>query len=207
MSCVGSSCITVPLSWNEKIWSLWSSHILVLPFYTFFPHGWFFFFSISFPSTSAPPSCPSHLDCLLFFFLAGMEMSRAQGKRTLMEEEEEEDEDAVGLGLAEDERKKAAASKKGSGGAGSTPPCCQVDNCTSDMSDAKKYHKRHRVCEHHAKAPVVLIAGTQERFCQQCSRSGNPNFPSTYLWMKILSAPPPFIDLLAVFESNSWSSS
>ncbi|XP_034698233.1 squamosa promoter-binding protein 1 isoform X2 [Vitis riparia] len=112
-----------------------------------------------------------------------MEMSKAQGKRTLMEEEEEDDEDAVGLGFGEDEKKKKAVTltnKKGSGGAGSTPPCCQVDNCTADMSDAKRYHKRHRVCEHHAKAPVILIAGIQQRFCQQCSRLGNPNFPKHF---------------------------
>ncbi|KAJ9690492.1 hypothetical protein PVL29_012910 [Vitis rotundifolia] len=103
-----------------------------------------------------------------------MEMGKAQGKRTLMEEEEEDDEDTVGLGFGEDEKKKKAVTltnKKGSGGAGSTPPCCQVDNCTVDMSEAKRYHKRHRVCEHHAKAPVILIAGIQQRFCQQCSRS------------------------------------
>ncbi|CBI30591.3 hypothetical protein VitviT2T_015100 [Vitis vinifera] len=102
-----------------------------------------------------------------------MEMSKAQGKRTLMEEEEEDDEDTVGLGFGEDEKKKKAVTltnKKGSGGAGSTPPSCQVDNCTADMSEAKRYHKRHRVCEHHAKAPVILIAGIQQRFCQQCSR-------------------------------------
>ncbi|RVW95909.1 hypothetical protein CK203_025783 [Vitis vinifera] len=62
-----------------------------------------------------------------------MEMSKAQGKRTLMEEEEEDDEDTVGLGFGEDEKKKKAVTltnKKGSGGAGSTPPSCQVDNCT-----------------------------------------------------------------------------
>lgn len=168
-----SSSSTVPLSWNEKKWSLWSSHILVLLFSPF-SQGLFFFSSFSFPSSSPPPSCLPHLDsfgCLLFF--SSMEMSKAQGKRTLMEEEEEDDEDTVGLGFGEDEKKKKAVTltnKKGSGGAGSTPPSCQVDNCTVDMSDAKRYHKRHRVCEHHAKAPVILIAGIQQRFCQQCSR-------------------------------------
>ena len=115
-----------------------------------------------------------------------MEMSKAQGKRTLMEEEEEDDEDTVGLGFGEDEKKKKAVTltnKKGSGGAGSTPPSCQVDNCTADMSEAKRYHKRHRVCEHHAKAPVILIAGIQQRFCQQCSRLGNPNFPKHFWYV------------------------
>ncbi|PWA80696.1 Squamosa promoter-binding protein [Artemisia annua] len=30
--------------------------------------------------------------------------------------------------------------------------------------------KRHKVCEVHAKAPIVVTNGCQQRFCQQCSR-------------------------------------
>ncbi|PRQ49947.1 putative transcription factor SBP family [Rosa chinensis] len=48
--------------------------------------------------------------------------------------------------------------------------CCQADKCTADLSDAKLYHRRHKVCDHHSKAPVVLLAGISQRFCQQCSR-------------------------------------
>ncbi|GAB2210964.1 hypothetical protein Droror1_Dr00016254 [Drosera rotundifolia] len=48
--------------------------------------------------------------------------------------------------------------------------CCQADNCTADLTDAKKYHRRHKVCEFHAKAPVVIVSGIQQRFCQQCSK-------------------------------------
>ncbi|KAL9257213.1 Squamosa promoter-binding protein 1-like protein [Drosera capensis] len=48
--------------------------------------------------------------------------------------------------------------------------CCQGDNCTADLTDAKKYHRRHKVCEFHAKAPVVIVSGIQQRFCQQCSK-------------------------------------
>ncbi|KAL0353773.1 UNVERIFIED_CONTAM: Squamosa promoter-binding protein 2 [Sesamum angustifolium] len=50
------------------------------------------------------------------------------------------------------------------------PPCCLVENCEADLSCCKKYHQRHRVCEVHAKAPVVLVDGLRQRFCQQCSR-------------------------------------
>lgn len=51
------------------------------------------------------------------------------------------------------------------------PPRCQADGCGADLSGAKHYHRRHKVCEFHSKAAVVLFAGgVQQRFCQQCSR-------------------------------------
>ncbi|XP_061336948.1 squamosa promoter-binding-like protein 11 [Gastrolobium bilobum] len=49
-------------------------------------------------------------------------------------------------------------------------PCCQVEGCGLDLSSAKDYHRRHRVCESHSKSPKVVIAGLELRFCQQCSR-------------------------------------
>ena len=48
--------------------------------------------------------------------------------------------------------------------------CCQVDECGADLKDAKQYHRRHKVCERHAKAAFVLVKGMCQRFCQQCSR-------------------------------------
>ncbi|KAF7098358.1 hypothetical protein CFC21_100106 [Triticum aestivum] len=50
------------------------------------------------------------------------------------------------------------------------PPRCQVEYCKADLSGAKHYHRRHKVCEYHAKAALVSAAGKQQRFCQQCSR-------------------------------------
>ncbi|KAJ3679228.1 hypothetical protein LUZ60_017239 [Juncus effusus] len=50
------------------------------------------------------------------------------------------------------------------------PPRCQVDGCKTDLTGSKHYHRRHKVCEFHSKAPMVLINGLQQRFCQQCSR-------------------------------------
>ncbi|XP_020110253.1 protein LIGULELESS 1-like [Ananas comosus] len=51
------------------------------------------------------------------------------------------------------------------------PPRCQADGCRADLSRAKRYHRRHKVCEFHAKAAMVVInGGLQQRFCQQCSR-------------------------------------
>ncbi|KAI4978066.1 hypothetical protein ZWY2020_014620 [Hordeum vulgare] len=50
------------------------------------------------------------------------------------------------------------------------PPRCQAEGCKTDLSAAKHYHRRHKVCEYHAKAATVAASGKQQRFCQQCSR-------------------------------------
>ncbi|RDY03885.1 Squamosa promoter-binding-like protein 8, partial [Mucuna pruriens] len=49
-------------------------------------------------------------------------------------------------------------------------PRCQAEGCNADLSDAKHYHRRHKVCEFHSKAATVIAAGLTQRFCQQCSR-------------------------------------
>ncbi|KAI3740691.1 hypothetical protein L2E82_31162 [Cichorium intybus] len=75
------------------------------------------------------------------------------------------------VAFVDDGRKKAGmGGKRGSGSAGPTQPFCQVAECTTDMTRSKTYHRRHKVCEVHAKAPIVVIGGHQQRFCQQCSR-------------------------------------
>ncbi|CAN1248782.1 Squamosa promoter-binding-like protein 8 [Linum perenne] len=56
------------------------------------------------------------------------------------------------------------------GGAMTNAPRCQAEGCTADLSHAKHYHRRHKVCEFHSKASTVLAAGLTQRFCQQCSR-------------------------------------
>jgi hypothetical protein len=47
---------------------------------------------------------------------------------------------------------------------------CQVEGCKADLSGCKDYHKRHKVCEMHSKAPKAIAGGIEQRFCQQCSR-------------------------------------
>lgn len=47
---------------------------------------------------------------------------------------------------------------------------CQVEGCNVDLTGAKDYHRRHRVCESHSKCPKVIVSGLERRFCQQCSR-------------------------------------
>ncbi|GMH01928.1 hypothetical protein Nepgr_003767 [Nepenthes gracilis] len=49
-------------------------------------------------------------------------------------------------------------------------PHCQVEGCNLDLSSAKEYHRKHRVCESHSKSPKVIVGGLERRFCQQCSR-------------------------------------
>ena len=58
----------------------------------------------------------------------------------------------------------------GLGAAHNPPPRCQAEGCKADLSAAKHYHRRHKVCEYHAKAATVAASGKQQRFCQQCSR-------------------------------------
>lgn len=48
---------------------------------------------------------------------------------------------------------------------------CQVEGCYVALVNAKEYHRRHKVCEMHSKAPKVVVLGLEQRFCQQCSRS------------------------------------
>ncbi|KAK9274396.1 hypothetical protein L1049_019210 [Liquidambar formosana] len=51
-----------------------------------------------------------------------------------------------------------------------TVPRCQVEGCHVALVNAKDYHRRHKVCEMHSKAPKVVVHGQEQRFCQQCSR-------------------------------------
>ncbi|XP_065864533.1 squamosa promoter-binding protein 1-like [Euphorbia lathyris] len=97
-----------------------------------------------------------------------------------LEDDMEEEDHTFAYGFIDDDKKKAvsvAYGKRGGtsaggggGGGGASPPSCQVDKCGVDLSEAKRYHRRHKVCELHAKAPAVLVAGLRQRFCQQCSR-------------------------------------
>ncbi|GFY86342.1 squamosa promoter binding protein-like 14 [Actinidia rufa] len=53
---------------------------------------------------------------------------------------------------------------------GGSYPMCQVDTCREDLSNAKDYHRRHKVCEVHSKSSNALVGKQMQRFCQQCSR-------------------------------------
>ncbi|EYU27990.1 hypothetical protein ABFS82_13G105300 [Erythranthe guttata] len=106
-----------------------------------------------------------------------MEEDKEEGKKITVvseleeegEEEEDDDED-----FEDDNKKKRALTpckrRASSVGGGSTQRSCQVEDCLADMNAAKAYHRRHKVCEFHAKATVVLLSELRQRFCQQCSR-------------------------------------
>ncbi|KAJ8747479.1 hypothetical protein K2173_014416 [Erythroxylum novogranatense] len=96
-------------------------------------------------------------------------------------EDDMEEEVGGSAGFVDDEKKggvRAANGKRstnggvssGGGGGGMSLPSCQVEKCGADLADSKRYHRRHKVCEVHAKAPAVVVAGVRQRFCQQCSR-------------------------------------
>eukprot|EP00249_Psilotum_nudum_P016565 c25885_g2_i1 orf=903-2723(+) len=53
---------------------------------------------------------------------------------------------------------------------GAQAPMCQAEGCKADLSIAKHYHRRHKVCDFHSKSATVTIGGQTQRFCQQCSR-------------------------------------
>ncbi|KAL0429081.1 UNVERIFIED_CONTAM: Squamosa promoter-binding-like protein 8 [Sesamum radiatum] len=43
-------------------------------------------------------------------------------------------------------------------------PRCQAEGCNADLTHAKHYHRRHKVCEFHSKAATVIAAGLTQRF-------------------------------------------
>ncbi|KAL8119252.1 hypothetical protein AgCh_016683 [Apium graveolens] len=43
-----------------------------------------------------------------------------------------------------------------------TVPKCQVEGCHVALFNAKKYHRRHKVCEVHSKAPKVFVLGLEQ---------------------------------------------
>ncbi|GER36441.1 squamosa promoter binding-like protein [Striga asiatica] len=101
-----------------------------------------------------------------------MEPRKYEGKRVAEEPEAsgEDDEDGESGDDSKRMRSSTPSKRRQSSAGGSTQRSCQVEGCTADLSDAKPYHRRHRVCEFHAKAAVVFLAGSGQRFCQQCSR-------------------------------------
>lgn len=102
--------------------------------------------------------------------------AKEKAKKEVFEDEKEDEEDGGGA-ATEDEKKKrvtataASPSLKKGGMNHLQAPSCQAEKCAVDLTDAKRYHRRHKVCEQHSKSPVVIVAGLRQRFCQQCSRS------------------------------------
>ncbi|KAK4402633.1 Squamosa promoter-binding-like protein 3 [Sesamum angolense] len=49
-------------------------------------------------------------------------------------------------------------------------PRCVVEGCNTDLSTAKEYHRKHRVCDNHSKCPKVIVGGIERRLPTMCSR-------------------------------------
>ncbi|XAR63225.1 hypothetical protein NMG60_11023091 [Bertholletia excelsa] len=80
----------------------------------------------------------------------------------------------AGVGVGVGKRGRGYCGSGGGGGGGAVVagavPRCQVDGCHVALVNVKDYHRRHKVCEMHSKAPKVVVLGLEQRFCQQCSR-------------------------------------
>ncbi|KAL3652573.1 hypothetical protein CASFOL_002254 [Castilleja foliolosa] len=94
-------------------------------------------------------------------------------------EDEDEDEEEEEMFVETQMKRKRQSLGEGVSGADKTPaagrvaaaaPFCVVERCQADLSGFKKYYQKHRVCVVHSKAPLVLVDGFSQRFCQQCSR-------------------------------------
>ncbi|KAH0852505.1 hypothetical protein HID58_093960 [Brassica napus] len=81
------------------------------------------------------------------------------------DEELENDTDGEEEVEREEEKRKGVMDRfKGSSSNRVSSRLCQVDRCTTDLKEAKQYHRRHKVCEVHAKASSVYLAGVKQRF-------------------------------------------
>ncbi|CAF2078751.1 unnamed protein product [Brassica oleracea var. botrytis] len=70
----------------------------------------------------------------------------------------------------EDKRKRVTERARDTNTDRVPPRLCQVHRCTANLTEAKQYYRRHKVCEVHAKASAATVSGAKHRFCQQCSR-------------------------------------
>ncbi|KAK6934246.1 SBP domain [Dillenia turbinata] len=169
----------------KPLWSSTSTHQTAKPPSTFF----FFraFFTSKFKPHHSSPSLSHNFQSMKANSSQLRQTQKGKSKKKVKEEsgtvfEDDDDyedyEDGVELGFVGDDKKKkliCGSSKRGSykGGGGGTVASCQAERCTADLAEAKQYHRRHKVCEVHAKAAAVIVNGLQQRFCQQCSRFRN----------------------------------
>nr|AUW52986.1 squamosa promoter binding-like protein 12d [Petunia x hybrida] len=99
-------------------------------------------------------------------------------RRAVVSEDDELNDEAASLNLKLGgqlypimEREDGKSGKKSKvAGASSNRAVCQIEDCQADLSNAKDYHRRHKVCDVHSKAVSALVGNVMQRFCQQCSR-------------------------------------
>jgi len=125
---------------------------------------------------AAPRGAPSRAECSVDLKLGGLgEFGAADGTK----------EPAAAASPSASPMKRP---RSGPGGAaGAQCPSCAVDGCKADLSKCRDYHRRHKVCEAHSKTPVVVVAGREMRFCQQCSRYIRTTIPQPKAIPSLLS--------------------
>ncbi|GMI86315.1 hypothetical protein HRI_002300800 [Hibiscus trionum] len=99
-----------------------------------------------------------------------MGLTEEEGSTESEDDEEQREERKVMIRVVSRERFETTPLMHGGSSCGGGGGGCQADECGADLKDAKQYHRRHRVCEPHAKAAFVSVKGIRQRFCQQCSR-------------------------------------
>ncbi|CAN4107103.1 unnamed protein product [Withania somnifera] len=110
-----------------------------------------------------------------------MEFEKRRRRRSIViEEDDDEGNGLLNLKLGEqlypvleEEMEKwegKSGKKTKTGGVSANRAVCQVQDCQDDLTSAKDYHRRHKVCEVHSKATQALVGNVMQRFCQQCSR-------------------------------------
>lgn len=95
------------------------------------------------------------------------------------EDDDEEDDDTLGLGSGEDDKKKKVSGRKGSSGGGSSgggsmQPSCQVDNCSTDMTYAKPYHRQTQGLRISCQGSICCSCRTTAAFLSTMQQVGKP---------------------------------
>ncbi|KAL5665398.1 hypothetical protein ACJX0J_025506, partial [Zea mays] len=109
----------------------------------------------------SPATAPSRAECSVDLKLGELgEFEAADGTTTK--------EPAAATAVSSASPMKRLHSGPGSAG-GAQCPSCAVDGCKADLSKCRDDHHRHKVCEAQSKTPVIVVAGREMRFCQQCS--------------------------------------
>lgn len=136
-------------NWNPNVWNWDSVSFLAKP-------------SLSTAATANEPNLLKKSD----------KSSEVLQNNVVSEEEDDSLRLNLGGGLTSAEEPVTRQNKRVRSGSpgNSSYPVCQVDSCKEDLSNAKDYHRRHKVCELHSKSVKALVAKQMQRFCQQCSR-------------------------------------
>ncbi|KAG9158131.1 hypothetical protein Leryth_000290 [Lithospermum erythrorhizon] len=138
------------------------------------PNGWNWD-SLRFVAKPSEPDSVSRMNAVDVAVQSGQNKTANPSRSNRVGEEEESLRLKLGganAGVASNVEPVSRPSKRVRSGSpgGNNYPMCQVDDCREDLSRAKDYHRRHKVCEAHSKSTKAMVGNQMQRFCQQCSR-------------------------------------